>query len=181
MEESVGVNRQLVNLIGKVIPKCKHYVSTAHGVSNNYHGGHGEIMGGTGQGNVFYGNVCRDALSLTFKEIEKRGLGVKITSAARRKEFQRVVIAFVDDSDFIASGQDSEEQMNEIIATHVNLHEATSGKIQHDKVVMCSHEWDGEKATNANAVVTIGSTEVKRLECTESIKTLGVHIEPNLT
>ena len=66
-------------------------------------------MGGTSQGNVFSGNVCRDVSYLIFKEIEKIELGVKIKLTVNSKEYEHVVIAFVDNSEFIVSGYDSEE------------------------------------------------------------------------
>ena len=92
-----------------------------------------------------------------------------------------MVIAFVDDSDFFTSGIDSERKMNEIMKMHVDLHEATGGKIQFEKVVMFSFKWTNGVIMNNDEVAKIGDHIIKRLETNESIKTLGVHINPKLT
>ena len=78
VEESIGVNRNMMLLLGKVLPKCNHCIGTAHGISSNYHGGVTEDLGGTGQGNVFSGNACRDVSCLIFKELENEKKGVII-------------------------------------------------------------------------------------------------------
>ena len=37
--ESVGVNRNMMNILSKVLPKCDHYVGAAHGISTLCYGG----------------------------------------------------------------------------------------------------------------------------------------------
>ena len=83
-----------------MLPKCNHYVGTAHGISTLCYGSENYYLGGTGQGKVFSGNVCRDVSCLIFKHPEQKDLVVLITSEARKEVYKRVLIAFVDDSDF---------------------------------------------------------------------------------
>ena len=62
------------------MPRWKHYVSTAFGISEEYYGGEENTLVGTGQGNKFSGDVCRDTSYLIIKVLEKRGLGIKFGS-----------------------------------------------------------------------------------------------------
>ena len=69
VEEWVGANREAMKLIMKALPKCKHCVGTTQRISKDSHRGMNSLFGGTGQGNVFSGNVCRDVSRFVFKEI----------------------------------------------------------------------------------------------------------------
>ena len=55
LEESIGANRQSIKLVTKVLPRHKNCNGTAHGKSVDFHGGPSEVLGGTGQGNIFSG------------------------------------------------------------------------------------------------------------------------------
>ena len=47
------MNRNMMSILSKMLPKCNHYVGTAHGISTLCYGGENDYLGGTGQGNVF--------------------------------------------------------------------------------------------------------------------------------
>ena len=51
-----------------------------------------------------------------------------IKSPANKKEYHRVVIAFVDDSDFVTMGDRMEKNLKDMTKAHVRLHEVTGGK-----------------------------------------------------
>ena len=69
------------------------------------------LLGGTGQGNVFSACVCREVSCFMFKEIEKKRLGMLLTSKYNDVEVQRNVIAFVDDNVFFSNGEECEIKM----------------------------------------------------------------------
>ena len=128
----------------------------------------------------FSGNACRDVSCLIFKHIEQKDLGVSIESEAREEVCKRVVIAFVDDSDFMSSGKDSERKMNQIMRLHVDLHEATGGKVQLEKVMVYGFKWENHVISNEDVRIVIGSNVMQMLDVRESTKTLGVFMSPAL-
>ena len=124
-----------------MLPRLEHHVGTINGVSKEKHGGEKDMLGGTGQGNVFSGVACRDVSCLMFKQLEKKKLGTKIESKHDGNIEQRVVIACVDDADFCTSRDDSETKMQKIVSHHVRMHEATGGKAQKEKVFVFCWKW----------------------------------------
>ena len=50
-EESIGVNKEAIKLVTKIIPKCKYCIGTMHGASADY-GGPAENLGGIGKWNI---------------------------------------------------------------------------------------------------------------------------------
>ena len=56
----------------KVLPRLKHHVRTANGISTEKHRGKNGVLGGTGQGNVFLGTACRDASCIVLKTLKIR-------------------------------------------------------------------------------------------------------------
>lgn len=133
VEESVGRDRKAIKLITKVIPNWEHCLSTAFGVSEKHYGGENNALVGTGQGNRFSGDVCRDISCLTMRVIEKENLGMKLKSdIASIEEFSTAVL-FVDDDDMITEGREAEQKMQRILEICNELHAATGGHIQNKK------------------------------------------------
>ena len=58
-EEHIGANRESIKHVTKVLPQCEIFLWTAYGVSKYCYRGINELLGGTGQGNVFSGSACR--------------------------------------------------------------------------------------------------------------------------
>ena len=85
-----------------------HHVCTDFGVSKNYYRHEREKLGGTGQGNLLSGAICRDMLCIIFKYLEGLNLGAIIEVIKSQKSLQRVAIAFVDDTDFYTNRPDFE-------------------------------------------------------------------------
>ena len=92
VEESIGLKRDAMELVTKVLPRCKHFRGTAHGVSKYCYGVINELLWSTGQGNVFSGSAWRDLSCFIFKEMEKKILGIMIASKNNNKEAQRVAM-----------------------------------------------------------------------------------------
>ena len=110
VEESIGVNREAIKIIIKVLPRCKYCIGTNNSVSKESYGVRNELLGGIGQGNGVSGNVYRDISCFTFKEIEKKILGVMLTSKYNNAVVQINIIAFVYDSGFCSSGVEYERK-----------------------------------------------------------------------
>ena len=132
--ESVGVNRNATRLLQKVLPIMQHHVATDYGISDEYYGDKMNKLGGTGQGNSASGAICRDTSCLIFKYLEIQNLGAEIHIASEKRRIQRVVVAFVDDTDFYANGEEYNNNMQNIMTQYTSLYEATGGKIQESKV-----------------------------------------------
>ena len=115
VEESAGRNREAMILFTKIMPIFNHYMCTGFGISNAPYGGRQEQLAGTGQGNKFSVDMCRDVSCLIIKEIENGNLGIKFKVPIIEEEEQCVSISFVDNTDLITEGDDSEAKMQEII------------------------------------------------------------------
>ena len=72
VDESIGVNRDSIKLITKVLPCWKNIIGTTHGVSKESYCREKKLLGVTGQGNEFSGSVCRDISYFILKELEKK-------------------------------------------------------------------------------------------------------------
>ena len=48
IEELIGVNKNRMQLMTKIILRLKHYISTAFRISEEYYGGEDQIIAGTG-------------------------------------------------------------------------------------------------------------------------------------
>ena len=80
VEEAVGVERKPAVIFSEVVPRFNHQLCTSYGVSNIIYGGDKDILGGSGQGNVGSGNICRDQSCIIFRKLEKENIGVLIKS-----------------------------------------------------------------------------------------------------
>lgn len=79
IEESVGIDRNMIKLIMKVILIIEHYVCTGYRMSKEKYGGIDDPIIGIGQGNITSGNTCRDKSCYIIKYIEKKKIGAIIT------------------------------------------------------------------------------------------------------
>ena len=105
VEESLGVLREGIKLIAKVIPVMKYYLYTGFRISTILYGRPTEEIVGTRQENRFSGDGSRDTSFYIIREIEKQKLGVAIRSPIVNKLIQRAVITFVDDTNFYTNGK----------------------------------------------------------------------------
>ena len=60
-------------------------MGTANGVSIDNHGGKNELLGGTGQGNIFSDVVCRDIPCIIFRRLEKNKIVILIKFKHKEK------------------------------------------------------------------------------------------------
>ena len=185
VEESVGRNRSAMKLYTKIMPRFKHFISTGYGVSTDFYGGNEMVLAGTGQGNKFSGDMCRDVSCIIIKVIEKKGLGVKFENKANGETNQCVAVAFVDDTDFMTDGENATQQMQEILQIYDRYYGATGGHIEVAKTIFYSWSWrwkQGQKiAKTIQTKLVIQNDQLKQNSIQESVKTLGVKINPELT
>ena len=185
LEESIGKDRSAMKVITKVIPKWRHFICTGFGISAMYYGGVNNILAGTGQGNRFSGDVCRDLSCLIIKNIEQRGVGMKIKSRVYNDTIQKVAVAFVDDNDMISDGDEVQEKMNFIVTEYNDLHMATGGYMEEEKSKYYAYQWiikSGKKTIkNIKERVAINGIELEKVDCTKNVKTLGVTMGPSIT
>ena len=50
-----------------------------------------------------------------------------------REEEQQLVVAFIDDTDFVSKGEDYTKKMQFMLDKYTRLYKVTGGYVQHDK------------------------------------------------
>jgi len=184
VEEAAGRNRKAMKLFTKIMPEFEHHINTGYGISLTSYGGRENQLAGTGQGNKFSGDMCRDISCLIIKQIENQGLGIKFKSPIKNTSEQSVSVSFVDDTDFIAEGQRYEQEMQQIINIYQKYYAATGGKIEGSKTKYFAWKWKWQqgqkKIEQLQASMQIDQQIIEQLSNKESIKTLGVQISPTI-
>ena len=184
LEESVGRDRAAIKLITKVIPNWNHYVSAAHGISEKSYGGEDNKLVGTGQGNRFSGDVCRDTSCLIMKCIENEKLGITFKSGLTCQSVQIVAVMFVDDADMITEGVEAQDKMKRILKMHDDLHSATGRKIEEKKCKFFAWKyfWKQGKIETQNEIIDLEANEIKvqQIDSKKSERSLGVYVSPAL-
>ena len=119
---------------------------------------------------MFLSNEHRDVSCFTFKEIEKKRLRTMLTSKCNNSEVQRNAIAFVDDSVFCSNGVECKRKMQEIVNYYANMHEATGGKLQKEKVMVCGSKWKNDKIVEVPMKMIINDKEIKMINVINTVK-----------
>ena len=101
----MGRDRSAIKLITKIILNWQHYIRTAFGISNACYGGEYDRLAGTGQGNRFSVDVCRDELYLIVKCIKKKDLGMNFKSNVVNETMPIAAVVHVNDNDLLSDGQ----------------------------------------------------------------------------
>jgi hypothetical protein len=130
-----------MNLFTKIMPVFQHYVCTGFGMSERAYGEEKQQMAGTGEGNKFLGDICRDISYLIIRELKKRMLGVKFKSVISNEIEQCVAVSFVDDNDLAIDSENVEVIMQEIIDLYEMLHAAIGGEIEGSKTKYFAWQW----------------------------------------
>ena len=78
IEELIGIDRNTIKLITKVLPIMKHSVCTSFGVSKESYMSIEDLITGTRQGNITSGDGCRDQSYYILQEVVIIGLGAVI-------------------------------------------------------------------------------------------------------
>ena len=72
VEEQIGVNRKLINLLTKALPRFEHNAGMVNGVSVDEHSGKHYLLGGIEQGNIFSGVACLDGSCIIFRKLKRK-------------------------------------------------------------------------------------------------------------
>ena len=184
-EQSFGMDKREANLLCHVLQNFEHHLSTAFGVSSQSYGGKSDILGGTGQGNVLSGAICKNISCLIFKVLEDQYPGIKIASPVTCNKIYRTVIAFVDDADFFIGGPDCVARALKILEKYNSLNAATAGQGQFDKNLF--HFWQTEFDPNGNVKfkdlstqLKVENTTIKHESFSTPVKSLGIISSPNM-
>ena len=110
-----------------ITPIMEHHMLNGCGISEGSHGSVNNPLCGTGQGNSMSRAICRDIYCLIFKYLENMRRGLLVKKPIINEYIFRMIVAFVDDTDFYSSGEKSEEEMQRIMTQYTKLHEATGG------------------------------------------------------
>ena len=106
MEEVVGIDRKVIKLITKVLPRIEYFVCTKFGISEQRYGLENDQYMGTGQGNVTLVNICRDKSYFIIKKVEKDGNRAIIVALSRLIVVRKIAVAFLDDTAFTLNRND---------------------------------------------------------------------------
>ena len=185
IQEAVGVDRQAAKVFAEILPIMEHYICTNFGISKISYGSCVEPLGGTGQGNSVSGAICRDTSCFIFKYLEEKKLGASIRAPISKEVFQRIAIAFVDDTDFYTNGIDFELKMQLIIEIYTRLYEATGGKIQQEKIMFYCWKWiyvnGKQQIVQLEATIEVHEEVINIIDVHQSTRMLGVFMNPALT
>ena len=110
----MGRNRSDMKLYTKIIPNFEHYISTGYGVSNTFYRGSKELAG-TGQGNKFSGNICRDISCLIIRQLEIKNLGIYFITLIMLFKVLYSSISFVDGTDLAVDRENAVNNMQEML------------------------------------------------------------------
>ena len=83
-----------------MLPRLEHHFGIVNGVSKENYGGNNDLLGGSGQGNMFSGSDCRDSSCFASRKLEDKRLEVMLKVADNKHQDQCAAVAFVDDTDF---------------------------------------------------------------------------------
>ena len=86
------------------MPNFNKHASTEHSVSQNYYGSKDEKLEGTGQGNKFSGDMCRDVSYLIIRQIERQLIGIFFVNEVTKEKLQCIAVAFVNDANLMLEG-----------------------------------------------------------------------------
>lgn len=70
-ERSFGMNVNEAVMLCDALKKFRHFISTGHGIACQSYGGQNDLLGGTGQGNILSGSICKNVSCLIFRFLEK--------------------------------------------------------------------------------------------------------------
>ena len=93
------------------MPRWQRYICTGYGISLDYYSGFKNYLVGTGQGNKFLGNLCRDTSYLIIRDIKKRNLGIQFNNLLHEINHQVASVIFVDDMDLVLNREIVENDM----------------------------------------------------------------------
>ena len=104
-----------MRLIAKIILAFNYHICSGFGISQQSYRSPSEHYGGTRQGNLPSGKVCKVQSCYIIREIEGKDIEYKLIILIQQKKIDRIAIAFVDDTNFYSNGDCVQENIKNII------------------------------------------------------------------
>jgi len=127
-----------MKLFTKVMLIFEYYLYTAYRISETFYREDQEPIVGTGQGNRFSGDFCRDTLGLVIRVPEKQELGIMIRAPILQKQTQELAIRFIDDINFNSNRNNIQEKIQIILNIYLRSYKATGEHIEYNKTIFYS-------------------------------------------
>ena len=115
IEEAVGRDRNAMLIFTKILPIQQQYICTGYRISEKWYGGVSAKLVGTGQGNNFSGELCKDTSCLIIKQIENLSIEFEFNSYFIKNIEQIVVLLFVNNTDLITNSKQNEIKMKKYL------------------------------------------------------------------
>ena len=183
-ERSFGMSEEESSLLMQVLKNFNHFLATAYGIAKTSYGGHNDQLGGTGQGNILSGAICRNISGLIFKILDNLKLGIECASPVTRRRLLRAIIAFVDDADFFSNGKNVVRKLQRLIKLYNKLYSSTGGAGQLEKNLY--YLWKtfingkGEMVfEDVIASIYVHHTRIEQKPIKCATKSLGVYYTPD--
>ena len=116
-----------------MIINFRYHICTNYGISKLSYEDVNDLIGEMGQGNRFLGNGSWDTLCYILKNLENRKLEVALWALISNHTIQRVVIAFIDDTNFYTNRSQYKEKIQQMLAVYIRLYEVIGSAIQQSK------------------------------------------------
>ena len=121
---------------------------------------------------------------MIIKVLENKELGIKYKSKLSQEETIVSAIAFVNNTDLVAEGENIEEIMQQMLHNYNDLYAVTGGLIEHNKSMYFAWKWQWKQGNkeiiNQKVKIRINNEQVKEVSCEMSEKTLGVYMSPSM-
>ena len=128
--------------------------------------------------------MYQDGSCLIICQIENQQLGVKFQDLVTLEILQCTLVLFVDDADMIIDREKARKQMQQIINIYDKLYGATGGYIEDKKSTYYAWQWhwkQGQKiAKEIIEQLWVNERLIKQTSIKESVKSLGIYINPKI-
>ena len=131
IEESVGVDRNIIKLIIKVIPIMEDFVCTGYGISITRE--IADLIVGIGQGNIVLGNAyCNKSCFITNK-IDRKKIRALIIVPKSKLKVRKIAVTFADNTSLHINESRCQQNIQTISDKYRKSYKATRGLIQMEK------------------------------------------------
>ena len=104
----MGLSKEISTFVAKIMFKCRRYVKTKYGVSDEYiQSTVDEVLYGIGQGNGGGPGMWVSQLTVMFQVVQKIAVGIKFKAPTLEEVYETVGLGFVDD---VALGTSIEDE-----------------------------------------------------------------------
>ena len=121
---------------------------------------------------------------MIIKKSEEVELGMIIEALILNKKEKELAVAFVDNTDFVTSGEECQNKMQSILDQYSAMYAATGGYIEDSKTYFYSWQWKWSKGSKVIKAKTgqlkINMNQIQQKSTNENTRSLCVHISLKL-